>query len=615
MEFYVYFGGPKGSSNIQFALFCGSDSTLQTNSNDGAKFWGASETQMVWNEAGWYKVQIPLAGTTIAHNNIALGGVFHASAAFNYDILIYGARVLTDDTVTEFTMTKTALTSVANDLRSIEADGLTVTEGMVTVEKINSKPAASTLTGDSFKMVYEGGTGSSKVVYTFDNPIDLTNYKDGDIYVEFWIYKQSAFKKQQAPNPETEEIAINNLGIYFNRGNGSFYAHELSHKYEAPDGPQTEFDLIETGEWTHMIMEIKRGPFGGAGTDGENELTSMEFRFDAVDDNDIVAIQGMRFYIKPATTTFEHVGTLNYKKLETEAVNTTVAISDEVAAEAKVNDKVTLKADLSNDILGQANVEWSVNDTELAQIRSGKITYLKAGTVEITAKIGDSTDTKSVTVTTVPVTQITVTAPSGHSTAVGTTFKLTASVAPENATDASVTWSSSDAAKATIDAATGEVTLVAAGEVTFTATAKDGSGVTGTYKVTVTEYISATGITLDKTTASGKVGDTVTLTATVTPSNSDDVVEWSTSDASVATVENGVVTFHKAGTVTITAKAGDKTATCAVTVNAEEDNGGNGGDTEKGGLSTGAIIGIVAACVVVVGGGLAAFFLTRKKNA
>lgn len=77
------------------------------------------------------------------------------------------------------------------------------------------------------------------------------------------------------------------------------------------------------------------------------------------------------------------------------------------------------------------------------------------------------------------------------------------------------------------------------------------------------------GITLDQTVATLTEGETLTLTATVSPDDATDkTVTWSTSDASVATVENGVVTAVAEGTATITAKAGDKEATCVVTVKA-----------------------------------------------
>ena len=89
----------------------------------------------------------------------------------------------------------------------------------------------------------------------------------------------------------------------------------------------------------------------------------------------------------------------------------------------------------------------------------------------------------------------------------------------------------------------------------------------------ITQSADPTGITLSKTTASVTAGSSVTLTATVLPSNANNkTVTWSSSDAAVATVSSGgVVKGVKAGTAKITAKtANGKTATCTVTVTAKE---------------------------------------------
>ncbi|MCR5091655.1 MAG: Ig-like domain-containing protein [Bacilli bacterium] len=143
-------------------------------------------------------------------------------------------------------------------------------------------------------------------------------------------------------------------------------------------------------------------------------------------------------------------------------------------------------------------------------------------------------------------------------------IQLSAVVSPELANQ-EVVWSSETPSIAAVSA-TGLVTPVAAGTATIKATQKGGTAY-GTYTVRVlTEAIAATSIELDKTEESVAVGGTVTLTPTVAPANSTDLVEWSTSNAAVATVEDGVVTGVAAGTATITAKAGDKTATCAITV-------------------------------------------------
>ena len=76
----------------------------------------------------------------------------------------------------------------------------------------------------------------------------------------------------------------------------------------------------------------------------------------------------------------------------------------------------------------------------------------------------------------------------------------------------------------------------------------------------------AVSVTLDKESLTLKTGETETLTATVDPADATDVVVWSSSDKEVATVENGVVEALTAGTATITATAGSKSATCEVTV-------------------------------------------------
>ncbi len=148
---------------------------------------------------------------------------------------------------------------------------------------------------------------------------------------------------------------------------------------------------------------------------------------------------------------------------------------------------------------------------------------------------------------------------------------LTATVTPSNATNKAVSWKSSDATIATVDNS-GKVTAVKAGSATITVTTTDGSK-TATCSVTVTaNSVAVTGITIDKTEISKVAGETEKLSATVAPENATDKkVTWTTSDAKVASVdENGNVTAVAAGSATITAKAGDKTATCSVTVTAKE---------------------------------------------
>ena len=81
--------------------------------------------------------------------------------------------------------------------------------------------------------------------------------------------------------------------------------------------------------------------------------------------------------------------------------------------------------------------------------------------------------------------------------------------------------------------------------------------------------VAVSEVTLDQTEATVEAGQTVTLTAAVSPENATDkTVTWSTSNDTVATVSDGVVTAVAAGEATIAATAGDKRASCTVTVTA-----------------------------------------------
>lgn len=86
---------------------------------------------------------------------------------------------------------------------------------------------------------------------------------------------------------------------------------------------------------------------------------------------------------------------------------------------------------------------------------------------------------------------------------------------------------------------------------------------------TLPVHVDVTGVSLDKATDSVEVGGTTTLTATVAPSDaSDKTVSWSSSNTSIATVSNGVVTGVATGTavITVTTQDGGFTDTCTVTV-------------------------------------------------
>ena len=226
-----------------------------------------------------------------------------------------------------------------------------------------------------------------------------------------------------------------------------------------------------------------------------------------------------------------------------------------------VGDSTTLTATVSPT---GTSVTWSSSNTSVVTVSGGKVTAVGAGTATITAKAGDKTATCAVTVSEkkVVVTGMTL-SQSSLALKQGDTATLAATVNPSNATDKTVTWSSSNPSVATVSG--GRVTAVAEGTATITARA---GSVEATCLVTVSgKTISVTDVFLNQTSLSIKVGDSTTLYASVNPSNATDkTVTWSSSNPSVATVSEGRVTAIAAGTATITAAAGGKTASCVVTV-------------------------------------------------
>lgn len=106
--------------------------------------------------------------------------------------------------------------------------------------------------------------------------------------------------------------------------------------------------------------------------------------------------------------------------------------------------------------------------------------------------------------------------------------------------------------------------------VTATYTRIDKAPTNATLVITVAgSDVAVTEVKITSTKTEVSAGETITLEATVSPENATDkTITWTSSDEAAATVKDGVVTGVKAGTVTITAKAGKKTATVDVTVNA-----------------------------------------------
>lgn len=155
-----------------------------------------------------------------------------------------------------------------------------------------------------------------------------------------------------------------------------------------------------------------------------------------------------------------------------------------------------------------------------------------------------------------------------NSISIGATTQLTVGYTPSDTNVKNVTYTSSSESIATVSN-TGLVTGVAQGSATITATAQTAEGTTtATTSITVTP-IAVTSVSLSSNSETIKVGKTVTLTPTISPSNATNKnVTWTSSNTGVATVSGGTVTGVSAGTatITVTTVSGSKTATCTVVV-------------------------------------------------
>lgn len=216
------------------------------------------------------------------------------------------------------------------------------------------------------------------------------------------------------------------------------------------------------------------------------------------------------------------------------------------------------------------NVSWHSSDESVATVSNGRVTALKAGSAVITVTAEDGGKTaicqvsvkpKIVNVQSVSLNKSSITLTEGESTT------LTAVVSPSNATNKNVRWSSSDASVASV--VNGKVTALKAGSSTIKVTTEDG-GLTASCQVVVkSKEIRVKSVSLNRETLALEPWERATLTATVSPSNATNKnVWWSSSDATIVSVDNGRLYARKLGrtTITVTTEDGRHKASCQVVV-------------------------------------------------
>ena len=242
---------------------------------------------------------------------------------------------------------------------------------------------------------------------------------------------------------------------------------------------------------------------------------------------------------------------------------TSISLSPSSIKFTSIGDTKLITATVLPASAANKTLTWKSSNTSVAKVSaSGVVTSVGDGSCTITATSTDGSNiTSSINVvvdSNIYVTGVSV-SPSTVSLFNGESYSLTANITPSNATNKSVTWSSSNNNVATVDA-NGKVTAKAQGSCTIYATSNENSAFKGSCAVTVTNKQ----FTITPTSKSLYVGESFTITYSATP---DATATFSSNNTSVATVDaNGKVTAKAKGTATISAVANGITRTCNVTV-------------------------------------------------
>ncbi|MGM9873481.1 MAG: Ig domain-containing protein [Bacilli bacterium] len=241
-----------------------------------------------------------------------------------------------------------------------------------------------------------------------------------------------------------------------------------------------------------------------------------------------------------------------------------------------IGDTLQLDATVSPENATDKTVSWTSSNTSVASVSdAGLVTALDVGDTTITVSTTDGEFTDDVLLHVVApvvhVTGVTLSTVSSTGLFVDDTLQLEVTVLPENATDKTVSWTSTDTDVASVSD-TGLVTALSKGTTTITVTSTDG-GLSDSVTLNVSnKIVHVTSVTVSASKTTIEVDETLALGVTVLPENAtDSSVTWASSNSSVATVsESGVVTGVSSGEAIISATSTDGNLSDSVTIRVEK---------------------------------------------
>lgn len=402
--------------------------------------------------------------------------------------------------------------------------------------------------------------------------LTATCYIDDNDTVAGSEYSGVTYKVTSTPDVDgattSKVISCTSKGIVTARGAGTAYLHCISND----SGVETmlEFHVTQMGE-SVSVTPTKATMFPGGTTTITATVTpdttankdvvwsSSDESILTVDENGKVTAKAegtATVFCKLKDNEDIYARTEVTVNASSAGLNLNYSTYDLVLGTTDTTDRsVTLVAEIEAEDASIYKKTWASSNTSVVTVNaSGLVTAKGPGTATVTCTLSDGTVAECQFTVISKVTGLTITKDSSTMYA-GNTMTVTVTVKPDNATDSSIAWSSSDPTVAAI-AEDGTITAYKKGQTTITCSALDGSGKSSQFLLTVKQQ--ATSVTIDKAAVTVYIGKTETVTAKVLPDTADNkALNWEIDDSDVATVSSGRITGKAIGTATVRATTRD----------------------------------------------------------
>lgn len=321
---------------------------------------------------------------------------------------------------------------------------------------------------------------------------------------------------------------------------------------------------------TGVIGEVNYFAMGSQALSYEGSLITVKFK---VKDNAVGGTTSLRIESDEkypiSNSSAEIPTTVTNQSVKVEIPVQSIELSEK-SLSIKESETHKLEAIYTPTDTTQKNVKWSSSDESIAKIsQDGIITALTRGKTTITATAENGT-TASCDVTVTREIGSVILDKSSISLDKGESTKITATIPTDTDGDKTISWTTSDSSVATVSN-DGTVTAVDRGEAIITATTANGKKAICAVNVSVKlKSIAFEGNITEKTFNLGvDQSNEMQLNVIYDPEDADvdkSTLEWSSSNTSVVTVNDGLVTAKGKGDATVTAKIDGKMITCNVHV-------------------------------------------------